>query len=268
MSGSDTKTLQTRHGPMMALAGDRYITRSLELYGEFSPGESSLFAQLVKPGMTVVEVGANIGAHSVALARSCFPGALFLFEPQQRVFQILCANLALNGIQNAVAYPEACSDAEGVVVVPALNYGVEGNFGALQVQAEGEGAVGLRTRAAPLDRLGLAACHLIKIDVEGHEAQVLRGAAETIARCRPLLYVENDRPDRQQEVISLIAAMGYRLYWHLPPLFAPDNFRGGQEDVFAGIVSVNMLCLPAEGGGAIKGVTPIDPANWACPVRL
>src|SRR6185437_4192192 len=101
MAGSDTKTLTTCHGPMLALAGDRYITRSLEVYGEFSAGEWDLFAQVVKPGMTVVEVGANIGAHSIALAKACAPGPLYLFEPQQRVFQILCANLALNGVTNA-----------------------------------------------------------------------------------------------------------------------------------------------------------------------
>src|SRR5947208_13862708 len=116
MASADTKTLQTRHGPMLALAGDLYITRALELYGEFVQGEWDLFAQMVKPGMTVVEVGANIGAHSVALARACFPGPLYLFEPQQRVFQILCANLALNGVTNAIAYPEASGAEAGFVL--------------------------------------------------------------------------------------------------------------------------------------------------------
>src|ERR1700744_363587 len=105
-----TKTLQTCHGPMLGLAGDLYITRSLEVYGEFSYGEWLLFSQIVKPGRAVVEIGANIGAHSVPLARACAPGPLYLFEPQQRGFQILCANLVLNGITNAIAYPEACGE--------------------------------------------------------------------------------------------------------------------------------------------------------------
>ena len=70
MTGFDTRPFQTRHGPMLALAGDRYITRSLELYGEFSGAEWALLGQLVQPGMTVVEVGANMGAHSVFLAKS------------------------------------------------------------------------------------------------------------------------------------------------------------------------------------------------------
>jgi FkbM family methyltransferase len=262
------KTLQTRFGPMMALAGDRYITGSLEAYGEFSAGEWELFEQIVKPGMTVVEVGANIGAHSVPLARRCFPGPLYLFEPQQRVFQILCANLALNDIRNALAYPEACADTAGVVVAPPLNYSAEGNFGGISVQLESEGLKGLRVRATPLDSLGLAACHVIKIDVEGFEAQVLRGAAETIRKHRPILYVENDRQAHQQEVISLIADMGYTLYWHLPPLFSAENFNSNSEDIFGSIVSINMLCLPTERDGSAPGATPIDPSNWTCPVQL
>ena len=102
--------------------------------------------------------------------------------------------------------------------------------------------------------------------MEGSEAEVLRGAAETIARCRPLLYVENDRPERQQEVISLVAEMGYRLYWHLPPLFTPDNFNGCAEDVFGPVVSINMLCLPRELGAEVGGLEEIDPANWSNPV--
>jgi FkbM family methyltransferase len=267
MTGSDIKTLQTRHGPMLALAGDRYITRALEIYGEFSPGEGALFAQVVKPGMTVVEVGANIGAHSVPLARACAPGPLYLFEPQQRVFQLLCANLALNGVANAVAYPEACGEQDGFVIVPSLDYASTFNFGGVSVQSEDSGVRGQRVRATPLDSLGLEDCHLLKIDVEGFEAQVLRGAAETIRKFRPLLYVENDRPAHQQEVISLIAGMGYRLYWHTPRLFVPGNFHGYPEDVFGGVVSVNVFCIPEERGTVVDNVQPIDPDNWTSPVR-
>jgi FkbM family methyltransferase len=220
----------------------------------------------VKPGQTVLEIGANIGSHSVALARACFPGPLYLFEPQQRVFQILCANLALNDIKNAYAYPEACAEADGVVVVPPIDYSAKGNFGGVSVHAKVEGVGGLTVRATAVDRLGLAACHLIKIDVEGFEAQVLRGAAQTIARHRPVLYVENDRVAGQQELISLIAGMGYRLYWHTPPLFRADNFNGVAENIFGPVVSLNMLCLPAERKTVVSDLELIDPDNWSSPL--
>jgi FkbM family methyltransferase len=269
MTAPDTTTLQTRHGPMLALAGDRYITGSLEAYGEFSHVEWMLLAQLVKPGMVVVEVGANIGAHSVPLARACAPGPLYLFEPQQRVFQILCANLALNGITNAIAYPEACGDAEGVVRLPSVDYAAGGNFGGVSVapDAEGPAAPGTRVRVRTLDSLDLPACQLIKVDVEGFEAQVIRGAARTIATFRPLLYLENDRPARQQELISLVASLGYDLYWHIPPLFNAENFLGNAEDLFPRIASVNMLCLPTEAGHKVQGPERIDPDSWTLPLK-
>jgi FkbM family methyltransferase len=266
MAQSDAKLLKTRHGPMLALSGDRFISRSLEVYGEFSAAEWALLAQLVKPGMTVVEVGANIGAHSVALARACFPGPLYVFEPQQRIFQLLCANLALNGIRNAIAFPEACGETAGVVIVPPLDYSAEFNFGGVSVHPDDGALRGWKVRATPLDSLGLANCHVIKIDVEGFEAQVLRGAAETIAKFRPLLYVENDRPALQGELIALIAGMGYRQYWHLPPLFSANNFNGAAEDVFGQIVSLNMLCIPQERETVVQDIEPIDPANWTSPI--
>ena len=96
--------------------------------------------------------------------------------------------------------------------------------------------------------MGLSACGLIKADVEGFEAEALRGAADTIARCRPMLYVENDRPENRDALIKLIAGMGYRLYWHLPPLARRNNFNGYADNIFGdrAMISVNMLCVPAE----------------------
>jgi FkbM family methyltransferase len=260
------KTYQTRSGPMVALRTDFYMTKALELYGEYCPDEWRALAQLIRPGMTVVEVGANMGTHSVDMARACAPGPFYAFEPQPRIFQVLCANLALNDIGNAFAYPEGCGEAEGVAVVPLVDYGQEGNFGGLSLQADG--GAGVKVRIRPLDSLELPACGLIKIDVEGFEPQVLRGARETIARCRPLLYVENDREAQQQEVISLIAEMGYRLYWHTPRLFSPQNFNGVQENIFPGIVSINMLCIPKERKTVVDGLQEIDPSNWTSPVQL
>ena len=266
MSEPIVKTYQTRSGPMMALRTDFYMTRSLELYGEYCPEEWRMLRQIIRPGMAVIEVGANMGTHSVDMARACAPGPFYAFEPQPRIFQVLCANLAINDIANAFAYPEGCGEAEGAAIVPNVDYGVQGNFGGLSLRADGE--PGYKVRIRTLDSLDLPACHLIKIDVEGFEPQVIRGARDTIARCRPYLYVENDRAENQHELISLIADLGYRMFWHLPPLYDSKNFNGVQENIFQGVVSVNMLCVPNERNAEVQGLQAIDPQNWRCPVNL
>lgn len=262
-----TKLLATRHGPMLALPNDHYVTRCLETYGEFSPGEWRLLAQVIRPGMTVVEAGANIGAHTVAMARACRPGLLYAFEPQRRVFQILCANLVLNDVDNAVARPEACGAAEGVAVIPALNYAAEGNFGGVSLQ--GAGSAGEKVRVVRLDDMGLPACGLIKVDVEGFEREVIAGAAETIRRCRPVLYVENDRRGQHRALIEQIHDLDYRLYWHAPSLVEARNFNGVDHDVFGmNIRSVNMLCLPRERGTHVADLEAIDPDNPQLPLFM
>lgn len=266
MSEPTVQIYQTRSGPMLALRCDRYVTRSLETYGEYCPEEWRMLKQLIRPGMTVVEVGANMGSHSVDMARACAPGPFYAFEPQPRIFQILCGNLALNDIGNAYAHPIAIGEAEGEAVVPLVDYGQDGNFGGLALAAADTS--GIRVRVRPLDGIGFRQLGLLKIDVEGFEPQVLRGARETIARCRPVIYVENDRAAQQQEVISLVAEQGYRLYWHTPPLFDPGNFKGVQEDIFGAVASVNMLCIPAERETRVQGLAEIDPQNWTSPIRL
>ncbi len=260
------KTLTTRHGTMLAFPNDQFLTRCLEVYGEFSPNEARLLEQIARPGMTVVEVGANIGAHTVAIARACQPGTVYAFEPQRRVFQVLCANLALNDIENVVALQQACGAEAGEVVVPPLNYRAPGNFGGISMLPPT--SVGERVPLVRLDDLRLPACGLIKVDVEGFEAEVLKGATDTIARTRPLLYVENDRPEKQRELISLIAALGYRLYWHTPGLISRDNFNGATHNVFSvNYKSVNMLCLPNE-SPMQTDMEPIDPADPRAPAEL
>jgi FkbM family methyltransferase len=249
-----------RHGPMLFNRHDQYIGASLRKYGEFSPGESELFRKLIGPGMTVVEVGANIGAHTVELSRLAGPtGAVFAFEPQRIVFQTLCANLALNACANVVAMPVAIGAAAGEVMVPFLPPDRPTNFGGLSliggaaVRANGSERAPLRT----LDGLGLRACHFLKLDLEGMEIDALRGGADLVKRTRPHLYVENDRREHSAALIELLRSWGYRLYWHKPPLFSPENFAGDPENVFGNIVSINMLCIAGERDITVKGLREV-----------
>jgi hypothetical protein len=87
---------------------------------------------------------------------------------------------------------------------------------------------------------------LLKLDVEGMEREVLVGASHLIKKYRPLLYVENDRIDKSQALVEWIMAAGYRLWWHIPPLFNPSNFFGLSENLYGNLASYNMLCVPTE----------------------
>jgi hypothetical protein len=68
-------------------------------------------------------------------------------------------------------------------------------------------------------------------------------------------------------LIDMLAARDYALYWHTPPLFRAGNFKGVAQNVFERLVSVNMLCIPAEIRSDVSGLIRIDPKNWASPLR-
>ncbi len=233
-----------RYGPMLYLAGDRYIGLSLDTYGEFSQGEMELLEQVLHPGQVVLDVGANIGTHTMFFAQTVgSTGSVYAFEPQRFLFQILCGNAALSGLTNVHARQAALGRQSGTIRVPTPDYARGGNFGGVSLESQaGEEEVPLLT----IDQLNLSVCHLIKVDVEGMEGDVLAGADETLRRLRPMLYLENDREARSPALIKQVMDLDYRLYWHLPPLFRPDNFFGETKNLFPNIISANMLAIPRE----------------------
>jgi hypothetical protein len=98
----------------------------------------------------------------------------------------------------------------------------------------------------PLDTMALERCNLIKIDVDGQELDILKGAEETIARCRPFLYCENDKPDQYPDLLPWMHSHGYRLYQHLAPLYNPLNFAQNHVNVFGSTFSAMVLGVPDE----------------------
>jgi FkbM family methyltransferase len=199
---------------------------------------------IVLPGMTVLDIGANIGAHTVELSRLAgSTGAVHAFEPQRLMFQLLCANVALNSCGNVFTHHVAVGAVGGVSLVPALDPETAANFGALSLP---DALQGETVPLVTVDGLALPACHMIRIDVEGMETEVLRGGAVTIAAFRPILYVRNGHEARSAELIGLLQSYGYRLYWYLPPIYSPDNFRGDPANIFPDAISPNMLCVAAE----------------------
>ncbi len=239
-------------GMMVYNINDTYIGRSLDLYGEYSEGEVELFARYIKPGDMVLDIGANIGVFTVFFAKTVGEtGAVIAFEPQRLIFQSLCANVALNSLTNVLCWQQAVGEAKGSIVVPLLDQTKPNNFGGV---ALGGWETGETIPLVTIDDLNLPQCDFMKIDVEGMERKVLFGARDTIRRHRPVLYVENDRPEEAAGLLKLLGELDYRMYQHQPPLFRPDNFTGHRENVFGDIVSGNVLCLhksfKSEPGGA------------------
>ena len=246
-----------RHGVMLFNARDQQVGASLDRYGEFSEFEAQLFSGLIKPGMMVLEIGANIGAHTVHLAKLVGEnGGVVAFEAQRVIFQMLCANLALNGLENTDAKCLAVGAAAGDVMVPR----VDNSSGAISL-SDDDGDV---VEMIAIDNLMLPACHMIKIGVEGMEKQVLDGARETITRFRPYLYVADGKPDNHAELIATLLDLDYRMWWHQPWLYNPGNLAGDSENLFPGIASFNLICLPSEAApdeleGGIEVKTATDP---------
>jgi FkbM family methyltransferase len=238
------KLKQCRHGLFLYNVNDIFMGKALDLYGEYGEAETALFKQIIHPGYFVLDIGANIGTHTVFFAKQVGPrGRVMAFEPQRIVFQQLVANIALNSLLNVDCRQVALGTAAGIIHIPPQDYMRAGNFGGVSMTEQN---IGEAVPVMSLDDLNLPACHVIKLDVEGMEKQVLEGAQKTIKKYRPIIYTENDRAEKSADLIRLLEELGYELYWHLPRLYNEKNFFQNPENIYKTIVSINMLCIPNE----------------------
>lgn len=247
---------QCRHGLFAYNLNDRYIGRSLDVYGEWAESELDLVSQVLKPGDVVLDVGANIGTHTVAFAKKVTDtGVVIAFEPQRLTFQLLCGNVALNALTNVMCQNVVVGEAPGSVLIPALDPTVEWNFGA--VKSEGH-KTGEQTPVVRIDDLRLRRCNLIKIDVEGAETRVLGGARATIALHRPVLFVENNSEEGSPAILRMLDGLGYSCWWHIPHYFNSNNYSGSAQRLFENYYEANVLCFPKEASVNAQGLWPVE----------
>lgn len=232
---------RTRYGQMLCNKNDQYVGRSLIEYGEFSKGEGDLFRQIVKPSDTVIEVGANVGAHTLQLSQ--LSKEVIAYEPQRLVFQTLCGNLALNSITNVTAINAAVGYSNHVCRVSSLDPNAPQNFGGVTVT--GDSPV---FDTVPMVPLPETRADFLKLDCEGMELDILSGAYHYLDSARPVIYLEADRVEQTPLILRLLSALRYRAFRHEPYLFTPDNFRKRKTNVFGGLASLNILAIPEERG--------------------
>ena len=203
------------------------IDFSIFLLGAFEPSTVRAYSRLVSLGATIVDIGANVGAHTLFLARLCgASGRVVAFEPTQYAFDKLRLNVGLNpeiaprvSCQQVMLVATADSAVEQVIYSswPLQETG-EGN---LHAEHRGRLMATAGARAETLDgalaRLGVQKVDLVKLDVDGHEAEVLEGGRATLSRDRPAILMElapfvfRDNMEKFAFMLKFFWALGYRL---------------------------------------------------------
>lgn len=209
---------------VVTTAGDTFdadLSSTLEwqlwAFGSYEPQFAELFARLVRPGDRCVDVGANVGVHTVRLAKLAGrDGEVIAIEPDPGVFARTSSNVELNGLSNVRLLNAAASDAAG-----ELSLFRPGNADTNRARASLRNHAYLTGQAITVpvltvdDACGDDRVALIKIDVEGLEEAVVRGAAKVIDRDAPSVifeYAADLIDDAVSTPFEYLAERGYALF--------------------------------------------------------
>ena len=176
------------------------------------------------PG-AVLDIGANLGTFCVPLAKKISKHTYHAFEPQRIVYYQLCANTFINGLGNVHCHNFGLSDKEERLVLVMPDYTSEGNIGAFSINKEvRENDYECKTEGAKeplvvftLDSGAHQNIRLIKIDVEGHELEVLKGAKKTIKdnNYPPIIFEAwTWKPwyqEKRKELFDYLKSLGYEI---------------------------------------------------------
>lgn len=256
-----------KYGTFSYYEDDKWIGRSLALYGEYSDYEVEVFKKCLRPGHVALELGANIGSLTVPMAQLVGPtGKVIAFEPGFDTLRLLRRNVEQNDLGDIVEIiPMAASNKREtlpIVYNPNPNYpkvalGDNPHTAGNQPDAYID--------AITVDSLNLPRLDFAKIDVDGCEQFALEGMRETIARCRPIIFIENEIPDKAEKLTGTIIDYGYRGYWYRPPLYRHDNFHGVKRNIFPGTVALMQIYIPEEVDLEVKGCDEISDIRTSDP---
>jgi FkbM family methyltransferase len=216
------------------------------VYFGFRDPSHDLFVAECRPGDVVLDVGANIGITALRASAAVGPaGRVYAFEPDAINLSQLSRHISINGVTNVEIVELGLSDTPGSAHLGVVN---AGNRGMNRIErAPAESANGAVVRLTTMDEFvtgrSLERVNVIKADVEGFEGAVLRGAARTLSRFRPTLFLEFDdqmleyQGDTASGLLALLDDHGYQVYRAdtgqlLPAGHVPRN------------VHVDLVCRP------------------------
>ena len=243
------------NGSICVMPNDKSLGRCLIETGEFAPGPVAMIRQMLKPGCVAIDVGANFGSLAVPMAKAVGPdGVVFAIEPQRLVYHCLVTSATMSEAWSMRCIHAVAGRERGVMRVGVPDPDRSDAYGSYPITDLAEGAVDL-VPVMRIDDLELAVCHLIKIDVEGAEMDVLEGARETIARCEPMMIVEADRPDQAEAIRDWLVAAGCAVFWFITALSSKPH------PAFDGLASLDFVAVPKQFADRI-GLPSADDLDW------
>jgi len=194
-----------RNGQTFDVDTRSYLEWVLWVYGEYEPDTEAIIRRYLRPGDVAIDVGANIGIHTMPMSEAVGPqGVVLAVEPLPSVRNRLERNLSLNRAANVRVIAQAASDREGSALLyppraDAANLGQASLAKLSHLDPGSSIEVPLVTLDALVRAQGLDRVRLIKIDVEGHDREVMTGAIALIDRYHPVLIFEFS-PEHTSEI--------------------------------------------------------------------
>ncbi len=213
------------YGPMIVNIHDTGVANEIFKNGQFVIGEirelNLIMDHLCSLNKFVrcLDIGANIGIHTMVMAeRLTDVGIVVAFEPQRIVYQMLNGNVSINSHENVFCLQKAVGSSLGELKIPNVDYGKPCNFGGIDFldkhdslsQNNNSLLTDENVEMISIDSLDYDSIDFIKIDAEGMELEILKGASESIKKYRPIMAIEYIRTDVQL-LIQVITSLGYRI---------------------------------------------------------
>jgi len=173
----------------------------------YEPEMLADIAARTKLGSTILDIGANIGNHSVYFGLFCGAKKVMSFEPQDEVYDTLSTNIALNHLNHKVtAFQMGLGSYETTAKLGAVD---AKNIGMTKLQVSESGGIRIATLDSMVKDEPENSISVIKIDVEGMEMEVLGGAVKTLERHSPVIYAEAGTPPEFEAISVFLSKFGY-----------------------------------------------------------
>lgn len=218
---------------------DQIIGQSMYRYGEYQQLEIDFLLQHINYDSVVWDIGANIGVHACAFASKA--KQVHCFEPNQMHCEALYMNIKANTGCEIFVYPQAITNRKCQVIIENFDPEQISNYGTTKItQNPKHGNI---VEADRLDNINIPAPHLIKIDVEGHEPEVLQGCEQTIVKNNPIVYME--AMSNCDRIYDFFESKDYNLWWTCVMNYNVKNFKGAKENMFGNSAMFGLVAAPS-----------------------